>query len=117
MDRASVIVAVVGWSSGLQWEFATLAARGHFAKTMFVFPPFGEDKKHGQRVEWFKQLFSETEHGGALRDANLHGSLLAHGLPAGRLVMYSGIGEASEYETALNAAIYGLRIYKPKAAV
>jgi hypothetical protein len=61
MAAARAIVMAIGSTRGVQWEIATLAANGHLAKTVFLFPP--TDLATQQERWWFTIR--------ALRDAGI----------------------------------------------
>jgi hypothetical protein len=39
MASARAVVMAIGSTKGVHWEIGTLAAHGHLAKTIFLFPP------------------------------------------------------------------------------
>lgn len=107
MGRASFIVAVVGWTNGLQWEVETIKTRGYLAKSIWLLPPVAEH--HDVLCDWLRAIFRATPYEHIVWTADLRGALAVHPEVDGRLVVISGANrDAGEYEAAIQTAVYGM---------
>jgi hypothetical protein len=102
MDQAALIVAIPGVTEGLRWELATLAARGHFSKTILIFPPY--DALRAQRVEMLLREFGDSEIASSLRRTIGRNTHVVAGRPDGGVTAFCWADDEAvdqRYETAL----------------
>ncbi|MEQ1812333.1 MAG: hypothetical protein ABL889_20560 [Terricaulis sp.] len=110
MDRAQMIVAVAGWTPGLQWELSNLVHRGHLQKVAFVIP----SNHREARLDWLRHALQGTVFGDLLRKADLRRARVVH-LAGSNLLVTIGDGGPSDFELGMITAAYATRVLRPKA--
>lgn len=104
MDEASLIVAVPGLTSGLDWEMNRLAERGRYLKCAFLFLADNNE----QRVSKLAAALRKTEHGAVIAERDSEFGAVAFAKPNGGWNTFEAIVTEGELQAALEVAMFAV---------